>query len=398
MTFVRTTAVNKIRALTKRKRVVQGGSSASKTYSILAILIDKSTKLTGLETSVVSESIPHLRRGAIKDFIKIMKQTGRWVDERWNRTLLTYTFANGSFMEFFSADQQDRLRGARRNILYINEANNIDFESYYQLAIRTSGEIYIDFNPSEEFWVHTEVLPEDDAELLILTYLDNEALPDNVVSDFNNAKRKAEAELSSGIKGYWYNWCKVYIDGEIGTLQGAVFNNWAQCDKIPDGAALISYGLDFGFTNDPTAMIGVWKNNGELYVKQFIYETGLTNPDISNRIKELKIDKEIIADSAEPKSIEELKRLGHWVTGASKGNDSVKHSISTLQQYRINVTKDSTDLIRELRTYKWIIGNDNKPTNDPVDYNNHAIDAIRYVALNKINKDSGVFDYTFGGF
>lgn len=397
MTFVRTTAVNKILSLKKRKKVVQGGSSASKTYSILAILIDKSIKESGGETSVVSESIPHLRRGAIKDFVKIMKETGRWVEDRWNKTLLTYTFYNGSYIEFFSADQHDRLRGARRKTLYINEANNILFESYYQLAIRTSGDIYIDFNPSEEFWVHSEVLPEDDAEFLILTYKDNEALPDNVVSDFNNARRKAEAEQSAGVKGYWYNWCKVYIEGEIGSLQGAVFNNWTQCDKIPEGAVLIGYGLDFGFTNDPTALIGVWKNNGELFVKQFVYETGLTNPDISGRIKEFKIDKEIIADSAEPKSIEELKRLGHRVTGANKGNDSIKHSISTLQQYKINVTKDSIDLIRELRTYKWIMGNDNKPTNEPVDYNNHAIDALRYVALNKINKEVGSFDYQFGG-
>ena len=271
----------------------------------------------------------------------------------------------------------------------------MNFESYYQLAIRTSHDIFIDFNPSEEFWAHTELLQEDDTDFLILTYKDNEALPENVINDFKNAQKKADAELKAGIKGYWYNWCQVYIDGVIGTLQGAVFNNWKQCNDIPANAELIRYGLDFGFTNDPTALLGVWRYNGELYVKQFIYETGLTNQDISNRIKRLNIDDTIIADSAEPKSIEELKRLGHSIQGANKGKDSIIHSINTLQQYTLNVTKDSIDLIRELRSYKWIIDKTNKPTNDPIDYNNHLIDALRYVALNAINKSED-FNYMFG--
>ena len=385
--FKRTTAVNKILSLKKRKKVIQGGSSASKTYSILAVLIDKSAKTARLEASVVSESIPHLRRGAIKDFAKIMKDTGRWADERWNKSLLTYTFANGSFIEFFSADQEDRLRGARRNILYINEANNITFEAYHQLAIRTSHDIYIDFNPSEEFWAHTELIPEDDTDFIILTYRDNEGLPENVIKDFENAQKKAQIELSQGIKGFWYNWCQVYVDGVVGTLQGAVFNNWKQCDTIPLNSELIRYGLDFGFTNDPSAMLGVWRYNGELYVKQFIYESGLTNQDISNKVYSFSINSRIVADSAEPKSIEELRRLGHSIEGAQKGKDSIIHSINTLQQFQINVTKDSVDLIRELRSYKWIVDKTNKPTNEPVDYNNHLIDALRYVALNAINKD-----------
>jgi phage terminase large subunit len=393
--FVRTTAVNKILALKKRKKVIQGGSSASKTYSILAVLIDKAAKTPRLEISVVSESIPHLRRGAIKDFAKIMKDTARWNDDRWNKSLLTYSFANGSFIEFFSADQEDRLRGARRNVLYINEANNIDFAAYYQLAIRTSHDIYIDFNPSEEFWVHSELLQEDDTDFIILTYHDNEALPENVINDFRNAQIKADKEQAAGVKGYWYNWCQVYIHGVIGSLQGAVFNNWTQCENIPKAAEFIRYGLDFGFTNDPTAMVGVWRYNGELYVKQYLYESGLTNQDISNKLNSYRIDGRIIADSAEPKSIEELRRLGHSIEGANKGKDSIVHSINTLQQYRLNITKDSIDLIKELRSYKWITDNSNKLTNEPVDYNNHLIDALRYVALNAINQSTS-FDYSFG--
>lgn len=393
--FKRTTAVNKILSLKKRKKVIQGGSSASKTYSILAVLIDKCAKIQRLEVSVVSESIPHLRRGAIKDFAKIMKDTGRWSDDRWNKSLLTYTFANGSFIEFFSADQEDRLRGARRNVLYINEANNISFEAYHQLAIRTSNDIYIDFNPSEEFWAHSELLVEDDTDFIILTYRDNEGLPDNVIKDFENAQKKAQLEIDNGVKGFWYNWCQVYVDGVIGTLQGAVFNNWSQCDNIPEGAEFLKYGLDFGFTNDPTAMLGVWKCNGDLYVKEYIYERGLTNQDISDKLNYMRLTGNIIADSAEPKSIEELKRLGHAVKGADKGKDSIIHSINTLQQYKIYVTKDSLNLIKELRSYKWVIDKANKPTNEPVDYNNHLIDALRYVALNALKKGTD-FNYMFG--
>jgi phage terminase large subunit len=382
--FKRTTAVNKILSLTKRKKVIQGGTSASKTYSILAILIDKACKNPKLEISVVSETIPHLRRGAIKDFKKIMQGTNRWIDSHWNSTLLTYSFGNGSFIEFFSTDQEDRLRGARRNILYVNEANNISFEAYYQLAIRTSSDIYIDFNPSESFWAHNEVLNESDAELLILTYRDNEALPDNVVGDLNQAKEKAKTSA------YWANWCRVYIDGQIGHLQGAVFDNWDQVPEIPKDATFISYGMDFGFTNDPTALLGVWKQNGQLYVKELIYQTRLTNQDIANKLTELKITRQqlIVADSAEPKSIEELSRHGFQVQGAMKGADSIRASIANLQQYKINVTSDSLNLIKELRSYKWEVTKSGETINKPIDFQNHAIDALRYVALNKLSNTS----------
>uniref|UniRef100_UPI004048C9C6 terminase large subunit domain-containing protein n=1 Tax=Yoonia sp. TaxID=2212373 RepID=UPI004048C9C6 len=187
MTFIRTTAINKIRKLTARKKVIQGGTSAGKTFGILPVLIDLATKTDRLEISVVSESIPHLRRGAMKDFIKIMMETGRYLDSRWNRSLLTYNFGNGSYIEFFSADQEGRLRGARRNVLYVNEANNIPFDAYHQLAIRTSGDIYLDFNPTSQFWAHTEVLPDSDSELLVLNYLDNEALPETIRHDIEHA-------------------------------------------------------------------------------------------------------------------------------------------------------------------------------------------------------------------
>lgn len=309
-----------------------------------------------------------------------MQSTGRWIDANYNRTLLTYVFSNGSYIEFFSTDQEDRLRGARRNILYINEANNINFESYYQLAIRTSHDVYLDFNPTEAFWAHTEVLKEDDAELIILTYKDNGALPENVIYDLNQAKEKA---LTSS---YWANWCKVYIDGEIGTLQGAVFNNWSLTDLVPAEATFIAYGLDWGFTTDESGLVGVWKYNSELYIKELMYAKGFTNNDIAGHLRKLGISKEIIiADSSEPKSIEDLKRLGFNVQPAKKGQDSVRASIDILQRYKMNITKDSTNLTKELRAYVWETNKAGAQTGSPVDFMNHLIDPIRYIGLNKLS-------------
>lgn len=388
--FKRTTAINRILRLTKRKKVIQGGTSAGKTFAILSILIDRCCRTPRLEVSVVSETIPHLRRGALKDFIKIMQGTGRWIDSNYNRTLLTYVFSNGSYIEFFSTDQEDRLRGARRNILYINEANNINFESYYQLAIRTSNDIYLDFNPTEAFWAHTEVLKETDAEIIILNYKDNEALPPNVITDLEQAREKAKTS------SYWANWCRVYIDGEIGTLQGAVFDNWDIVDSIPSEAQFVAYGLDWGFSIDQTGFISCYRLNGELYFKELIYEQRLTNNDIADRLNKLGVlrSQEIIPDSAEPKSIEDLRRLGFRLNPALKGADSVRASIDILQRYKIHITKDSINLIKELRSYVWETDKTGNNTGHPVDFMNHLIDPMRYIALNKLaNKNSGSYSF-----
>lgn len=393
MSFVRTSAINKILSMKARKKVIQGGSSASKTYGILSVLIDKATKNPNLEISVISESVPHLKKGAVKDFKKIMKWTGRWNENHWHDTDRKYTFANGAYIEFFSPEA---VLGARRDVLYINEANNITYENYHQLSIRTAQEIYIDFNPSDEFWAHTEVLTEQDSELLILTYRDNEALPPNVVNDFLQAQQKANKEKLLGITGYWTNWCKVYIDGEIGSLQGVVFQ-FELVDEIPPDAKRISYGMDWGFTNDPTGFLDVYRFNQALYLDELIYQTGLTNSDIINKLIELKISKreDIIADSAEPKSIEDLRRAGYSVYPSKKGEDSIRNSIDTLQGFKLYVTRRSLNLIKEFRMYRWDTGKDGKSSGKPIDAYNHLIDPLRYVALNKIRRDDK-FDYMVG--
>jgi phage terminase large subunit len=391
--FIRTTAINKILKLKKFCRGVQGGSSAGKTYAILPILIDIATDKPMSEISVVAESIPHLKRGAMKDFKKIMVETGRFFDDRWNATDFKYTFANGSQIEFFSADNDAKLRGARRDWLYMNEANNMNFHSYTELASRTKKGVYLDWNPTDAFWFHDELINDSDVDFLIINYMDNEACPESALNFINKAKQKADAG-----SGFWSNWYRVYGLGEIGSLEGVVFNNWTQCDKIPKDAEFISYGLDWGFTNDPTSLIEVYRYESKIYVNELLYQTQLTNSDIVAKLKAFRVNTSqcIVADSAEPKSIQDLTNAGYYVEPARKGPDSIKASIDRLQQYNIVVTKNSLNLIKELRQYKWAKDREGKALNAPEDVMNHAIDCLRYVGLNKLSQYENSGDYSFG--
>jgi phage terminase large subunit len=372
--FIRTTAINKILKLKKFVKGVQGGTSAGKTYAILPILIDIATKNPQAEISVVAESIPHLKRGAMKDFKKIMISTGRFVDSRWNASDFKYTFANGSTIEFFSADNDSKLRGARRDYLYMNEANNMTFHAYTELASRTKKSIWLDWNPTNEFWFHTDLQNDSDVDFLIINYKDNEACPESALKFILKARQKAATST------FWANWYKVYGLGELGALEGVVFNNWKTIDAIPKEAEYLGAGLDFGFTADPTAMVGVYRWNNQIILDEVIYQSGLLNSDI---IKLIKHDKRniIYADSAEPKSIEEIRRAGFNIKPVSKGADSINFGINVLQQQDILVTSQSMNLIKELRTYCWDKDKTGKQLNKTVDYMNHAIDAVRYFAM-----------------
>ena len=378
MNYKQTTALKKIRSLKNRIKVVQGGSSAGKTISILILLIDRCIKNPGLEVSVVSESIPHLRRGAIRDFLKIMKDTGRYIASNYNKTLLRYEFTNGSYIEFFSADSEGKLRGGRRQILYINECNSINYEAYLQLAIRTSGDIYLDYNPSARFWAHTEVINQPDTDFIILNYKDNQALSDEVVKMLESNREKAKTST------YWDNWCKVYLDGEIGQVEGTIFNDYETIDKIPDEARLLGYGLDFGYSYDPAALIALYKYNDDIIVDEIVYQTGLLNSELSSLMKQYNVSGEIFADSAEPKSIQELKRYGHQVKSVEKGKDSVNYGIQILQQKKMFVTKRSENILNEFQKYMWKKNRDGGYDTTPIDAHNHACDALRYVAMSKL--------------
>jgi phage terminase large subunit len=370
----KTTAQDKIAALRKRVRIVQGGSSSSKTFTIIPFLIDYANKNAGKEISIVSESIPHLRRGAMRDFVKIMEWVGLMDYSAWNKSTLTYYFPNGSFIEFFSGDQPDKMRGARRDVLFVNEANNVAWETYYQLAIRTREFIYIDFNPTAEFWAHTELKGQPDVDFIILTYRDNEALESSIINEFKKAEEKAKTSE------YWANWVKVYVNGEIGSLQGVVFDNWKPCDSIPQQARLLGYGCDFGYSNDPSTLVAVYQLNNEFYYDELIYQKGLLNSDLARLIKQHPTAM-IYADSAEPKSIQEIKNYGIRITATEKGADSIMHGISKMQQAPFYVTKRSLNLIKELRAYTWATDKTGATLNKPIDAFNHAIDAMRYYHL-----------------
>lgn len=382
--FQRTTAINKILALKKRIKIVQGGTSAGKTYGILPILIDRAAKTPNTEISVVAESIPVLRRGALRDFLKIMKSINRFVDERYNKSLLKYEFSNGSFIEFFSADDASKLRGGRRSILYINECNSVSFESFNELSIRTKDEVFLDYNPTAEFWVQTELEGQEDAEKIILTYKDNEALDEGIISQIEKNIQKAATS------NYWKNWVRVYVDGEMGQLEGVVFSNWKRIDTIPTEARLIGIGMDFGYTNDPTSIIEVYKLNETRILNEVTYQTGLLNSDIA---KLLPKNVPVYADSAEPKSIADIQRYGITIKGVTKGRDSINYGIDVMQREDYLVTSQSTNLIKELRSYCWDTDKTGKRLNKPIDNFNHAIDAVRYHEMETLgmNKNYGSY-------
>jgi phage terminase large subunit len=313
-----------------------------------------------------------------------MRWIGNFNENNFNQSNLTYRFTKGSYIEFFSADQPDKLRGARRDILFINECNNVNFESFQQLNIRTKKFIYLDFNPTSEFWVHKELKDEPDSDFLILTYKDNEALDNSIVQQIEKNRLKAETSA------YWANWWRVYGLGEIGMLEGVIFSNWKTIDTLPKDAKLIGIGLDFGYTNDPTAIIEIYNYNGTRILNELKYQTGMLNSDIA---KELPKHVPVYADSSEPKSIEEIKRYGITIKGVTKGKDSINYGIDVMQRQEYLVTSNSVNLIKELRAYCWDTDKAGTRLNKPIDTNNHAIDALRYHEMETLGLNSNYGKY-----
>lgn len=381
--FKYTTSIKKIRALKRRKKVIQGGSSAAKTFAILSIIIDRCIKTPNLECSVVSQSIPHLKRGAYKDFIKILKMTGRY--KRDQHTLMRYQFSNGSYVEFFSVEDEDKVLGARRNVLYINEANRIKFDTYHQLAIRTDQDIYIDFNPTKRFWAHTEVIGASDVDFITLTYKDNEARPENVDHDMAEAKRKHD----EGVSSYWVNYWKVYGLGEIGALDGCVWTDWSIIEELPTwfneetGETIPLYeflgiGIDFGYKN-PAAAIAVYKYNDRYIFDEWVHESKLSNKDLAQIILANGYSGEICyCDSAEPKSINDLNTYGINAEPCAEKKDLREYGIKKIGSDHFYVTKNSKSLISDLENYVWQKTKTGEELNKPMKQNDHGPDAMLY--------------------
>ena len=364
--YQETTAFQKIAKTRKRLKVIQGGSSAGKTIAILLVLIARAQHDKNVLSSVVSETMPHLKRGAIRDFLNIMESHGYYKDESWNRSDFIYTFETGSRIEFFSADSSDKVRGPRRNgDLFINEANNVLYDTFTQLSIRTEGDIFLDYNPVSEFWVHDEIINKQvDHDFLILTYKDNEGLPQVIVEDLE--RRRGNKQFA-----------RVYLEGLLGESEGRIYTGWQVIDEIPHEARLERYGLDFGYTNDPTAIVAIYYYNGGYILDEILFQKGLSNKQIADTI--LNLRKVLtIADSAEPKSIDEIRSYGVNIVATEKGKDSVRQGIQMVQDQQISVTKQSTNLIKEYRNYLWEVDKDGRTLNEPEHLWSHSMDAIRY--------------------
>lgn len=344
----------------------RGGTGSGKTFDIIQFLIVTAAGNTNKVITTVSESRPHLEIGAIRILQNVMKQHGLWEQERWNISKSVYQFASGSVIEFFSADRIDKALGARRDWLYGNEINSLKKDVWDELA-RRSENVIADFNPTAQFWLEDWIENYDRAKVIKSNYLDNPDLPEHERARI--AKRAARDQ----------NFRRIHIDCEYGIFEGLVFTDWQQVDEVPEGR--VKFGLDFGFTNDPTALVKVVETGEALYADELIYRTGLHNRELAALMAEVGLTKnydEVFADSAEPKTIDELRLAGFNVKKAEKPQGSVNAGIDKLKSRPLYITKRSVNLIRELRNYSWVADKNGQPTNKPVDAFNHAIDAMRY--------------------
>lgn len=367
---IRTGQIHKLtrRAVDQGRHVIihRGGTGSGKTYDIMIFLIFSiASQQKNKIITIASESRPHLEIGVIRIMKEVMQKHGIWHESRWHRTLSKYTFETGSIIEFFSADRIGKALGARRDWLFGNEINSLSLDVWDELA-RRSQNVIGDFNPVSQFWLEDWLENYDDTEVIISNYTFNEFL-----SDIERSRILRRAERDANFK-------RIHIDCEYGVYEGLVFTEWQQIDQMPEGGA-IAYGLDFGFTNDPSTLIKVAIKGNDLFADELIYQTGLLNRDISRLMKQLGVgNDEVYADSAEPKSIQEIFLAGFNVKPSIKGQGSVNAGIDKLKSYNIKVTKRSVNLIKELRNYAWVSDKEGNPTNKPMDAFNHGIDSMRY--------------------
>ena len=355
--------------------VNQGGTRSSKTYSLAQLIILKALQEQGKVYTICRKTLPALKGTAYKDFFNILEEHNLYNPDKHNKSELTYKLNNNE-IEFISVDMPQKIRGRKRHILWLNEANEFRFEDWVQLSLRTTENIYLDFNPSDPYsWIYDKVMNREDCTFIKSTYLDNPFLPDETIKEIERLK-----DLDSN---YW----KIYGLGDMAQPTETIFRQFEIANNVPDEASLVAIGMDFGYSNDPTAIAEVFKLNDDLYINELVYSKGLTNQDIAQRLRELNITRqtEIIADSAEPKSIEELHRQNFNVKGAKKGADSINMGIDVLRRFKLHITKNSTNTLNEFKYYKWLTDKNGHIVNKPAtNQQDHIIDAVRYVALNKL--------------
>ena len=355
--------------------VNQGGTRSSKTYSLAQLIILKALQEQGKVYTICRKTLPALKGTAYKDFFNILEEHNLYNPDKHNKSELTYKLNNNE-IEFISVDMPQKIRGRKRHILWLNEANEFRFEDWVQLSLRTTENIYLDFNPSDPYsWIYDKVMNREDCTFIKSTYLDNPFLPDETIKEIERLK-----DLDSN---YW----KIYGLGDMAQPTETIFRQFEICNNVPNESELIAIGMDFGYSNDPTAIVEVFKLNDNLYINELVYSKGLTNQDIAQRLRELNITRqtEIIADSAEPKSIEELHRQNFNVKGAKKGADSINMGIDVLRRFKLHITKNSTNTLNEFKYYKWLTDKNGHIVNKPAtNQQDHIIDAVRYVALNKL--------------
>ncbi len=383
-----TTGLKKLKPLftnDKRYLVVQGGMRAAKSYSIVMLIISWCQTYADKIATIASMSYPHLSRGVIRDFQNIMKAAEIWEPERWNQSSKIYTFGNGTILEFISVDNMSA-HGPARDLLFVNEANDMDQQTFQNLAFRTTGKVIIDYNPTHEFWAHTWLLKDekDRTDFIILTYKDNEALAPTIREAIESRKPKKGEEPS--------NWWTVYGLGQIGSLEGNIYGGWRKATEDDyKNAKLIRYGLDFGFSNDETGMVAIYeKEDGELIIEQKLYQTGILGSQYGDKLRGIGIDPNvlIVADSARPEIIAEIKAQGFRIIGADKNAGSVLRGIDRVKQHQI--AYDGKDLEREYLSYQWRTKRTGEVLDEPQDGNDHLMDALRY-AVDDMNRQR--FDF-----
>ena len=358
----------------KKIIINQGGTRSGKTFNILLYIIFYYCLNNSDKTiTICRKTYPALRATVLRDFINILREHNLYNEDNHNKSSSEYNLF-GNLIEFISLDQPVKVRGRKRHLLFINEANELFWEDWQQLLFRTSDKIILDYNPSEEYhWIYDKIIPREDSNFLKTTYKDNPFLEQSLIDEIERLKYTDEQ--------YW----QIYGLGEKGISKATIFD-YIECNQVPFEAEVVSFGMDFGFTNDPTALVKVSKLDNNLYIEELLYRTMMTTGDIHNFLKGKVKREPIYADSSEPRIIEELRRMGWSIRASLKGRDSVNAGIDLLKRFKIHIHKDSTNAIQEFRNYKWLEDKTGKLTNKPEDKNNHIADAVRYATYSILSK------------